>query len=222
MSVKEMMLRVRGVLEDAGLSQAEFSRMIGVSPQTLSGWMSGRNKPGVEEMAAMCQALKVSPSWMMTGYDNMPGYQSFVTEDTVIIPMLDIRGSCGSNGSDVSNASLITLLHVTPNWVNEHCGLVNKRSLNIIGATGDSMSPTLEDGDAAIIDTSVKTVYTDAVFAFTIENDMYIKRLQRVGLGIQVISDNPRYAPYMLNLSELGDRFQVLGKMVSTILVRRS
>lgn len=221
MSVKEMMFRVRDTLRDAGMSQAEFARQIQVSPQTLSGWMSGRNKPGVEEMGRMCLALNVSPSWLLTGFDNMPDSQSLVDDDCVIIPVLNIRGSCGSNGRDVSNASMITMMKVTHEWVVDHCGMVNKRSLNIIGATGDSMSPTLEEGDTVIVDTSVKTLYTDAMFAFTIDNDMYIKRMQRVGLGIQIISDNPRYSPYMIDPRELGESFQILGKVVATIQVRK-
>lgn len=221
MSVKEMMIRVKASLAESGVSQAEFARRIDVSPQTLSGWMSGRNKPGVEELGRMCVALNVSPSWLLTGFENVAGSQSLVDEDCIIIPVLNIRGSCGTHGRDVSNASMIRMMKVTHEWVADHCGMVDKKSLNIIGATGDSMSPTLEDGDAVIIDTSVKSLYTDAMFAFTIDNDMYIKRLQRIGGSIQVISDNPRYSPYMINPRELGESFQVLGKVVSTIQVRK-
>lgn len=54
MNFHDIMSRVRGILADKRISQASFARMLGVSPQTLSGWLMGRNRPGVEELGRMC------------------------------------------------------------------------------------------------------------------------------------------------------------------------
>lgn len=222
MYINAIMERVRALLQERDISQASFARQIEVSPQTVSAWLSGRNRPGVEEIAKICQLFKVSPSWLITGREDAVDCQSLVCEDAICIPLLDVRASCGIKEALNPNAAVVEVLQVTKEWVTRNCGDVNTRSLNLITVTGDSMEPTLQDGDFVIVDRSVDRFHTDSMFVFTIDDSLYIKRIQRIGRRIHVISDNPMYKPYILEPQDLDHGFAVRGRVVTTCNIRKA
>ena len=114
-------------------------------------------------------------------------------------------------------------MQVTKQWALRNCGGdVNFRALNLITVTGDSMSPTLDDGDLVIIDRSVERFETDSMFVFTIDDGLYIKRIQRIGRKFHVISDNPLYQPYVLEPADLEHGFAVRGRVVTTCNIRKA
>lgn len=222
MKFPEIMNRVRDILSAKSISQASFSRMIDVSPQTLSGWLTGRTRPGVEEIGRMCEALEVSPSFLMTGREDAPAHQSLVGDGWVLIPRLDAYGSCGSNGHENPDyAPVIGLIKVSDQWISKNCGTVTKSALRVYGVDGDSMSPTLDDGDSVIIDTSVTAVRTDSIFVFFWEGCTFIKRIQRIGRTLKIISDNPLYEAWTLDPAEEMS-FKVVGRVVTKCLVRKA
>lgn len=223
MSVTALMDRVKAILQERDISQASFARQIEVSPQTVSAWFSGRNRPGVEEVAKMCQVLRVSPSWLMTGREDSIECQSLVCDDTICIPILDVHASCGIKEVINPNAAVVEVMQVTKQWALRNCGgNANLHSLNLITVTGDSMAPTLEDGDLVIIDRSVERFETDSMFVFTIDDGLYIKRIQRIGRKFHVISDNPLYKPYTLEPSDLEHGFAVRGRVVTTCNIKKA
>lgn len=68
--------------------------------------------------------------------------------------------------------------------------------LGMLGGRGDSMEPTISDGDVLIVtfDVARQDLAAGGVFVFTYEGDIYLKRLSLALDGsVQVISDNPSY-----------------------------
>lgn len=220
MSVADLMSRVRRLIDEQEITQASFARKIDVSPQTLSAWFVGRNKPGVEDVVRMCEVLRVSPSWLITGFEDSPGHQSLVCDDFVCIPLFDVRASCG-NGVVCDKGAVCDLIRVNRQWIARHCGVVNQHSLNILGITGDSMMPTLRDGDFVVIDTSDAQIHTDAMYAYNLDSELFIKRIQRVGRSLRIISDNPIYQPFILSPSDMEHGFVVHGRVVTTCQITR-
>lgn len=215
----ELMNRVRAILTERDMSQASFARKIEVSPQVLSGWIVGRRSPSIKDLAKMSEVLSVSPSFLLCGRDDDPAHQTLIDDDGVIIPMLDVVGSCG-NGMQPATATVVQLIKVNHQWINRYCGNANHSALNIIGVTGDSMMPTLADGDFVVIDTSATRAYTDSMFAFMLDQDLFVKRFMRQGRNLKIISDNPRYDSYILTPADMEHGFRVLGRVVTTCVVR--
>lgn len=222
MSITSLMDRVRLILQERDISQAAFARQIEVSPQAVSAWFSGRNRPGVEEVARMCQVLRVSPSWLITGSEDSTMHQSIVCENTVCIPLLNVRASCGINESLNPNAAVVEVMQINRSWITRNCGDVNPNCLNLIIVNGDSMEPTLQDGDFVIIDRSVESFYTDSMFAFSLDDSLYVKRVQRIGRKFHIISDNPMYKAYTLEPEDLEHGFAVRGRVVTTCNIRKA
>lgn len=211
MSVSDMMGRIRRQLSEQGVSQAAFARQIEVSPQTLSAWMSGRNRPGVDEAYPdMRSASRIAV--LATHRDRK--------QPATIAGLRRVQASCG-NGSVVSGVCLCDLIRVNRPWIARHCGVVNQRALNLITIFGDSMMPTLRDGDIVVVDTSAKVISTDAMYAFNLDDDLFVKRIQRVGRGLRVISDNAIYPAYTLSADELDHGFIVHGRVVTTCQINR-
>ena len=84
--------------------------------------------------------------------------------------------------------------------------------LAVLGVTGDSMHPTLHDGDAVLLDRTKKRPSTDGIYALRIGDDLSVKRLtpDLAARKILVLSDNPLYPPQTLDPDDL----QVIGKVI--------
>lgn len=81
---------------------------------------------------------------------------------------------------------------------------------------GDSMEPTLHDGDIVLIDRRDTGPLRDDIYALLIDGDSFIKRLQKtLDGGIDVISDNARYKTQELQLNGMNQReVKIYGRVV--------
>jgi phage repressor protein C with HTH and peptisase S24 domain len=93
-------------------------------------------------------------------------------------------------------------------------GKDNVKNIEAINVTGDSMEPTLNNGNIIFIDKTKTDVNKDGIYAFINENGLFVKRIQRrVDGGLDVISDNKEYPMQVVQKNGI----DVLGKVVSSI-----
>lgn len=82
-----------------------------------------------------------------------------------------------------------------------------------VAVSGDSMEPTLSDGDVIIVDTTRTSVDASGVYVVRIGGDLLVKRVHRRVDGSLVIKgDNPAYEPEHI-LAPAVASLQVLGRM---------
>jgi transcriptional regulator with XRE-family HTH domain len=69
--------RLSQVICEQGGPQQEainvLAEKIVISPETITGWLSGERFPHRSLMPAIAQALQVNPVWLQTGGSNMRG-----------------------------------------------------------------------------------------------------------------------------------------------------
>jgi len=82
-SLEEIPDRIREALKHRGINQSELARRINVRAGTISTLLSGESAPSVETLTAVCQALKVYPSYIMLGLE--PKY--FDDSSTALAPV---------------------------------------------------------------------------------------------------------------------------------------
>lgn len=93
--------------------------------------------------------------------------------------------------------------------IKSHTGAAN---LCIVTGFGDSMKGMFNSGDPLVIDRGVKKVEGDAVYFFRVDNEGFIKRLQRIpGKGLVVLSENKKYETWTIDQSM---DFEVFGRVV--------
>ena len=79
-------------------------------------------------------------------------------------------------------------------------------------AQGDSMAPTIHDGDLMLVDESDRRVTARAaIFVIRIDGALMVKRVARAGDGLKITSDNPDF-PVML--PRRTDGVDVVGRVV--------
>lgn len=109
--------------------------------------------------------------------------------------------------------TVVGTIDVNQNWVRSRLPhITSPANLKMIAGYGDSMEGTYNDGDLLFVDTGVCEVKIDAVYVFAVNDELYVKRLQRKPDGsVTVISDNKKYEPYTISERE---QMRVIGRVV--------
>ncbi len=81
-----------------------------------------------------------------------------------------------------------------PEWLT-HITKSDPKNLVIIFVAGDSMEPTLRDGDQVLIDMTERGP-REGIYVLSIDGESYVKRLRFSLDTIHVISDNPIYKDF--------------------------
>ena len=54
-------------LDELKMSQKEFAEKTEISQSAISGWKSRKTNPTSDKIMIICQVLKVSPEWLLSG-----------------------------------------------------------------------------------------------------------------------------------------------------------
>ena len=89
---------------------------------------------------------------------------------------------------------------------------VSPATLTMITAHGDSMEPLIHDGDALFVDMADRRLSSrPGIFVIRLDGVLLVKRVARIGLEVQVASDNPD-TPAIAPVR--ADRVAVIGRVV--------
>lgn len=133
-------------------------------------------------------------------------------EGFVMVPRYEVRASAG-HGAMIHSEQIVDYLAFRSDWVRSVLGVAEK-ALALIEVHGDSMEPTLSNGDLILLDMRHGKVMDNSVYAIQHNGDLLVKRIQRKLNGsIVVKSDNPRYEPESLDPGD-ADQLHVIGRVV--------
>ncbi len=114
-------------------------------------------------------------------------------QDYVLIPTLDIGASAGS-GAIADGENPIATLAFQSNWVRTIAS-GRPEALSVIHVEGDSMLPTLADGDHIVVDTDDRERLRDGIYVLRTDDALLVKRLgvNPATRRLSIKSDNPAY-----------------------------
>ncbi len=131
--------------------------------------------------------------------------------DWVDVPRLSLGASAGPGafaGLGAGEEQPIGAFRFSTHWIRQQ-GL-DPAQLTAIAVTGDSMEPTLRDGDEILVDRSARAL-RDGVYVVRVGDALLVKRLDPgQPARIVLISDNQVYRPFALAPDEL----EVIGRVV--------
>lgn len=205
--------RLANIFRERDITQQEAAQKVGVSRQAIARWLNGSSEPERDKIVALSEFLKLPPAYLMFGESG--AFDSVELNDEMIsIPVLDVQGGCWPAGRENSVVSMVMLLKVAKEWVLSRCPSANLYKLHIINAFGDSMEPTIKEGDFIIVDTSKTTISADGIYAIQAGQDTFIKRIQRqIDGSVLLLSDNPHYQPFQVP-AEDRDNMRIVGKCI--------
>lgn len=111
-------------------------------------------------------------------------------DDCVTLEHIHINPSCGA-GTAVYYDADITPVKLGTQLIREIMNVSKPENLKIFKASGDSMAPTIEDGDILLVDMGRTDFNNGGIFLLTINNDWFIKRLRlKINGELEIISEN--------------------------------
>ena len=92
-----------------------------------------------------------------------------------------------------------------------------QKTYSIINATGNSMSPTIDNGDKLIVEHwNDSQIQDNKIYVFCFNNEFFVKRLSKNLDEIIIKSDNPEYRIRTISGSTLQE-LTLIGKIVGII-----
>lgn len=199
---------------------SEAARRARVSDSAIHTWLAGTSEPGRDKLVALAKAANVSVHWLATGEGEMrPGELSLGGVRSAaqlaghyLVPRYDIRVGAGP-GQTVHAEQIVDVVAFKLGWLAKRIA-VDPAKLVLIAAVGDSMRPTIGDGDLLLVDTGQARLRDNAIYVIGSEDDLIVKRLQRRrNGGVLIISDNPRYEREEVPPGE-AEMLRVVGRVV--------
>lgn len=190
-------------------SVADLARAVGVSDNAIYKWVSGRGQPSMVSLVNLARAARVSVEWLATGQEAGAGAarESEAGEYTYL-PRHSLRAHPGH--SAIQSSQIVDYVALKSEWLARRLG-AEPKSLILVEAVGDSMAPTVDAGDLALVDTRELRYRHDGIYALRSGGEITIKRLQRRPDGTLAIrSDNPKYEPAIVTL----DSISIVGRVI--------
>jgi phage repressor protein C with HTH and peptisase S24 domain len=135
-------------------------------------------------------------------------------EEHIEVARLEVAASMGHGLARPGHDAIAGMMQLSAEWVRRNLpDITSPKNLRVITGYGNSMETTFFDGDPLLVDVGVREVRVDAVFVFAMDDELFIKTLQRIpGVGLKVISNNKTYEPYVVEESSKM-QLEVLGRI---------
>ena len=226
MKYPETAKRLREAMNDVGIIAQELADKSGLNKASISQYINGSHKPSNQSAGAMAVVLNVSPVWLM-GFD--VGKESDVDRmkrtaeifnrhraereysGTIAIPIVR-RVAAG-----IPLESFDEIIDYT--YIPE--GMASRGEYFALQIKGDSMQPTICDGDIVICRKQETAENGEIVVSIVNGNDGCCKRLKQYENGnVALLSDNSAYSPLFFTAEERENTpVRIMGKVVE---LRRS
>jgi len=187
---------------NCSISQSMLADVLGITRQTVNNRIKNLSEVTVTELR------KTEEYFNIRIFDS----DDFSSDIAYIDYYEDVFASCG-NGSIVFSSSK-TKLPISASMIK---GYSKSKMYSMINATGNSMSPTIENGDKLIVEHwTGDQIQDNKIYVFCYNNEFFVKRLSKNIDEIIIKSDNPEYRLRTIPAKSVGDLI-LIGKIVATI-----
>lgn len=184
------------------INQSTLADGLGITRQTVS------NRIKNESQLTVAELKKIEDYFNIIIFNDEDTAQEIAYVDYYN----DVFASCGS-GSIVFSEEKVKI-PVSSMLIN---GFSKNKTYSMINATGNSMSPTIENGDKLIVEHwNNGQIQDNRVYVFCFNNEFFVKRLSKNLDEIIIKSDNPEYRIRTINGSTT-EELILVGKIVGVI-----
>jgi len=189
----------KDVAAELGIGQATFATM------------KKRGSIPYREIMEFCARRKISINWLF--FDQPAEMLIEETEKFFRVRYFsELRASAGG-GAEVFDEGY-ELIDVDRRLIEKMLGRIPDGEIEAIHVEGESMEPTLPDGCIAFVDRSQTDAGKDGIFVASTANGLFVKRIRRRADGsVELISDNPLYAPEALP----PEAVRIVGRVVGSV-----
>lgn len=221
----ELAIQVGGRLKElrkrANLNQSKLGALAGVSASQISRLESGAQWGHEDTFSALFQALAQALDQTPTEVQALvlapapPGGRaeaSGLPEGYVLVPFFDLEQAAAKGGQGQLEPQ--TYVGLSRAWLSGGRSMPPEDML-LARVVGDSMEPTLRQGDVVLADRSKAGVPDDALYLLRMADTLLIRRLQRLPGGrVRVACDNKAYGSFEMEPGGGDEDTVVIGRVV--------
>ncbi len=185
------------LIRDRGDDYASLSRLLGRNAAYVQQFIHRGVPRKLDEDDRRTLAQYFGVAEVMLGGPAIPSEysksRSATRENVTLVPRLAVGASAGPGALDADDAPLGQIGFET-RWLRQLTA--NPNALSIIQVSGDSMNPTLTDGDDILVDRADATErIRDGIYVLRVDDSLIVKRLaiNPAQRSFTVRSDNPAY-----------------------------
>lgn len=187
--------------QGAGIrSQSELAAILDINRSAITRAKS-RDRVPEQWIVRLSRLFDLDPDWLREGQSSLDRF--------VEIPVVTARLGAGG-GSHVLDADVRGHMAFRRAWLHQKG---RPRDMVLMQVIGDSMEPTIQEGDYVLIDQSQKEIYSGGVYALGLEETIMVKRLDKHPHELIVLSSNSRYSPIILQGDEL-ETVRIIGRVI--------
>jgi hypothetical protein len=181
------------LLKERGEDYAGLSRLIGKNAAYIQQFIKRGTPRKLDEEDRRTIAAYLGVSEALLGAPSSD-HASGASDGMIRIPRLDVGASAG-HGAITDSEVAVAHIAFDPKWLRQLCkGGTN--NLSFIRVQGDSMTPTLDDGDDILVDgADGADRLRDGIYVLRREDTLMVKRLaiNPFAARATITSDNPAY-----------------------------
>ena len=195
-------------------NKKQFAQLTGKSASHIYKICRGMSRPSMSYLQDLYKEFQIDLNWLLTGersdHDSPTGRIN--RQDLVMAPMFDVQASAGL-GQEVVSEDINDYFAFNKKWLSNQLR-VSGDNLAFVSVSGDSMVPTLNDGDDVLVDMSQKMVHKEGIYLLHTPHGLMAKRLKQRNDGVlSVMSDNQEFDSWDIQLTEREEN-AVVGKVV--------
>jgi phage repressor protein C with HTH and peptisase S24 domain len=192
--------RLQARARQLALSEVQIAERAGLTRNYVHDIWRGRStRPNRARLEQIAEVLKVEADWLASGMGSVEGEPPDLALDPeafVQIPALEPLAKAGSGRLVETVLALAEPYQFRRSWILDHLQ-VDPEALRVMRIEGDSMQPTLQEGDLVLVDTARHQPSPPGIFILFDGMALVAKRLELTGDAsqprVRMRSDNTAY-----------------------------
>lgn len=204
--------RVAKAREEAGLSQAQLAKAVGMRQSAIGEIEAGRvSRP--KKLREIAREVHRTEEYLLGEGEIRTPAPKISKDDFRYLGAFD-QGASAGPGSFVQDGHPVPMHHLAfrRDWLREITS-ASDEYLFVLFADGNSMSPTIHNGDTMLVDKMQINPRKDGIYVFMWDGFLNVKRLTSdpATKTISITSDNPVHKSFS---GAKPDDIQVIGRVI--------
>ncbi len=211
--------RIQQRLDQLEMSQAELARRCGLAQSTINGLIGGRSTSSAH-LHVIARELSVTADWLAGATDSpdepisAASIQAIAAAGAVMVPLVDVAFALGAGSLNADKPAVVGTIPLSREWL-RNLTTSGPEHVFVARGEGDSMVPTILDGDHVIVDRNEQQVrHQDRLWALAYGDLGMIKRVRALPGGrFSLLSDNAAVSP----IEAAADELTIVGRVVGVV-----
>lgn len=203
---------LKSAMQRREISAIELARQAGFKPSFVYDILNGKSaNPSSTRLAKLAEILEISLAELLGLQENIIRPRS--ANDTYVMISNMLVASATKSGKPKLEEREGEPYYFRRSWVKDRLN-AKPENLRMIIVEGDSMAPSLYQGDMILVDITKKKPSPPGIFVLFDGLGLVAKRIEFLAQSkppaLRILSDNPQYLPYERAIAEVN----IIGRVV--------